>query len=303
MTMLPTIVCFKSTYNNKYLRYRTDDVQAHGLFQFAGEKVMDPYAQFEVIKARTGDGLVHLKSRYANKYLVRLSPNHYWITASADAPDEDQCKWTCTLFRPIQVNKCDSTTIRLVHVQLGHYACLWRTSAPFDSCLFAGSKTIDKDSCDVIKVVDWERVSKLPQHVAFKGDNGKYLGVVNIKGQHVLQFSYCNTNDSRVGQQIFTSADGIIYIKSDSTGKFWRLGDGNRICVDANDPRCTNNACAMFRPSVIDINIFAIMNMSSQLFCKRYTDCDESLLSGIGKTIDDPCARLEVIDLKKGCYC
>ena len=69
--VLPSSVCLKSVYNEKYLRYKYDDARTRGLLQFAGETVMDPYAQFEVEKAKTWDGLVHLKSRYTNKYLVR----------------------------------------------------------------------------------------------------------------------------------------------------------------------------------------------------------------------------------------
>lgn len=68
---LPSLVRLRSVYNGKYLRYRYENVQTRGLLQFAGENVMDPYAQFEVEKANTWDGLVHLKSRYTNKYLVR----------------------------------------------------------------------------------------------------------------------------------------------------------------------------------------------------------------------------------------
>jgi len=68
---LPSLVCLRSVYNDKYLRYRYENVQTRGLLQFAGENVTDPYAQFEVEKAKTWAGLVHLKSRYTNKYLVR----------------------------------------------------------------------------------------------------------------------------------------------------------------------------------------------------------------------------------------
>ncbi|KAJ8420822.1 hypothetical protein Cgig2_022638 [Carnegiea gigantea] len=134
---LPSLVCLRSVYNDKYLRYRYENVQTRGLLQFAGENVMDPYAQFEVEKAKTWASLVHLKSRYTNKYLVRWSPNHDWITASAYTTNEDQSSWAYTLFKPILIEDSDGTKkLRLLHVQLGNYACLSRSAAPLTlACL------------------------------------------------------------------------------------------------------------------------------------------------------------------------
>lgn len=37
----PVVICLKSDYNNKYLRYRYEDVQTHGLLQFAADKVVE----------------------------------------------------------------------------------------------------------------------------------------------------------------------------------------------------------------------------------------------------------------------
>lgn len=71
MAQTPVIICLKSAQNNKFLRYRYEDVQTHGLLQFAADKMVDPYAHFEVQNSKTYDGLVHLKARYNNKYLVR----------------------------------------------------------------------------------------------------------------------------------------------------------------------------------------------------------------------------------------
>lgn len=147
MSLPPVIIGLKSAYNNKYLRYRYEEGEAHGLLQFAADSITDPYAQFQVQYSKTYDGLVHLKCSFNNKYMVRWSPGHNWITASANKIDEDRNSWSCTLFRPYYIG--DTHKIRMVHVQLGHYACLWRVNDPFDFCLHAGSKEIDKDLCDV----------------------------------------------------------------------------------------------------------------------------------------------------------
>ncbi|KAM7519468.1 hypothetical protein LguiB_018430 [Lonicera macranthoides] len=106
---------------------------------------------YKIEKAKTGRGLVHIKCWYNNKYLVRWSPNHYWIAATADKPEEDKCKWSCTLFEILPI---DGQTIRFRHVQLGHYACLSRLGCHnvYDSCLFAGGKGLDKDKCDVFTI-------------------------------------------------------------------------------------------------------------------------------------------------------
>uniref|UniRef100_A0A7C8ZQD7 Agglutinin domain-containing protein n=1 Tax=Opuntia streptacantha TaxID=393608 RepID=A0A7C8ZQD7_OPUST len=297
---LPSSVCLKSVYNEKYLRYKYDDARTRGLLQFAGETVMDPYAQFEVEKAKTWDGLVHLKSRYTNKYLVRWSPNHYWITASAYNADEDQGSWTCTLFKPILVEESDGTQkLRLLHVQLGHYACLWRIGAPFESCLFAGSKDPDKDSCDVFTIVDWVSIFRFPKRVAFKGEYGLFLGADVYNNQPSLRFAFSDPQDPKVVQQIIPAPDGTIFIKSELNGKFWRRAENDWILADAEDPRGTGKAVGMFRPSVLGTNVVGLLEMERTTFVKRLTAAGvENFLSAGAENIDTD-SRLQVIDVDK----
>ncbi|XP_034679766.1 uncharacterized protein LOC117909825 [Vitis riparia] len=152
---LPRYVVLKSKYNNKYLRYIQEDVQIHRFLQFSGEEVVTPYSKFQVERANNGRGLVHIRCCYNNKYWVRWSRSHWWIVAGANEPNEDQSSWSCTLFEPVHVDG-DAQTLRFRHVQLGHYACLWRLPPPYGSCLFAGSASADKDLCDVCTIIDWE---------------------------------------------------------------------------------------------------------------------------------------------------
>lgn len=297
MAVPSEIFCLKSVYNSKFLRYRYENVQTHGLLQFAADEVMDPYAQFEVELSKNYGGLVHLKCRYNNKYLVRWSPNHYWITASATEVDENQSNWTCTLFKPIYVDHQDIKNLRLLHVQLGHYACLWRYYPPFDSCLFAGSNEIDKDSCDVFTFINWQSVFNLPKHVAFKGQNGKYLGAIVHDGVPYLQFSYHDLNNPMVAHETVETPDGTVCIKSDYFGKFWRLGNDDWIVADADDPRYTSNAAARFRPAVLDVNVVALLNMSKTWFCAGLTSgALESCLNAATQNIDE-FTKVEFIDL------
>lgn len=167
MTFLRFVV-LKSNYNERYLGYvqpkEFEDIHQgvapsrNNFLRFDRDEVSTTYTKFEIERAKIGNGLVHIKSCYNNKYWVRWSPNHWWIVAAADQPEEDRSKWFCTLFKPVYIDR-NANTIRFLHSQLGHYACLWRIGLPFGDCLFGGSKDADNDSCDVITVINWESVS------------------------------------------------------------------------------------------------------------------------------------------------
>ncbi|KAI9114210.1 hypothetical protein K1719_014860 [Acacia pycnantha] len=260
---LPRFVVLKSNYNNKYLRYIHEDVQVYRFLQFSGEEVVSPYAKFEVEMAKSGNGLVHIRCCYNNKYWVRWTENHWWIVAGADEPEEDQSKWSCTLFKPIYVD-ANAKKVRFLHVQLKHYACLWRTAAPYASCLYAGSENPDKDSCDVYTIIDCKSLLIMPKHVAFKGDNGHYLSARWIEGHQYLQFASNDVGDPTVGNEIFTTSNGSIRVKSNY---------------------------------FVDNNVVALRNLGNNNFCKRLTaegktDCLNAGVSTISKE-----ARIEVEEL------
>ncbi|KAL6337933.1 hypothetical protein AAG906_005398 [Vitis piasezkii] len=265
---LPRYVVLKSKYNNKYLRYIHEDVQIHGFLQFSGEEVVTPYSKYQVERAKNGGGLVHIRCCYNNKYWVRWSKNHWWIVAGADEPDEDQSSWSCTLFEPVHVDD-DAQTLRFRHVQLGHYACLWRLPPPYGSCLFAGSTSADNDLCDVCTIIDWESLLILPKHIAFKGDNGHYLSARKIEGHPYLEFASSDIGDPTVGNEVFTTHDGSVRIKSDYFGRFWRRSP-NWIWADSDDST-TNNSDTLFWPVRVDNNVVALRNLGNNNFCKRLT--------------------------------
>ncbi|KAA8544871.1 hypothetical protein F0562_019734 [Nyssa sinensis] len=289
---LPRFVVLKSIYNGKYLHYVKEDVQMHGFLQFSGDEVVSPYAKYEVEMAKSGRGLVNIRCCYNNKYWVRRPQNPYWIVAEADEPEEDISKWSCTLFDPICV---DATTIRFRHVQLGHYTCLWRTGDMYDSCLFAGSNVPDRDQCDVCTIIDWESLLILPKHVAFKGDNGYYLSSRMIEGYPYLQFASNDIGDPTVGNEVFTTCDGSVRIKSNYFGKFWRRSP-NWIWADS-DETSSNNSDTLFWPIKVDNRVIALRNLENNKFCKRLstegkTDCLNAAISTISRE-----ARLEVEEL------
>ncbi|KAL7261228.1 hypothetical protein ACSBR1_006800 [Camellia fascicularis] len=126
---LPRFAVLKSNFNDKCLHYIHEDGEVHGFLQFSGEQVSSQYSKYELEMANissNGNVLVHIKCCYNNKYFVRWSPNHWWILATADEPEEDQSKWSCTLFEPRRVSDCDAAqttigsvtqTIRLRHMR------------------------------------------------------------------------------------------------------------------------------------------------------------------------------------------
>ncbi|CAB4299558.1 unnamed protein product [Prunus armeniaca] len=277
---LPRYMVLKSRYNAKYLSYVKEDVQIHGFLKFSGEEVVSLYSKFHVEMAKGGKGLVHIRCSYNNKYWVRWSENHYWIVAGANEPEEDQSKWSCTLFEPVYVdNKDPAQGVRFRHVQLGHYACLWRVAPPKDSCLFAGSAAPDKDLCDVSLIVDWETLLVLPKHVSFKGGNGKYLSARTFNCLPFLQFSSSDVGDYGVGNEVFSNGDGSVRIKSNLFGKFWRRGN-NWIWADSNLDGNESNKDMLFWPIKLgNDNKIALRNLGNNNFCFRLTDEFESCLN------------------------
>ncbi|KAA8544866.1 hypothetical protein F0562_019739 [Nyssa sinensis] len=305
---LPRFVVLKSIYNRKYLHYVKEDVQMHGFLQFSGDEVVSPYAKYEVEMAKSGRGLVNIRCCYNNKYWVRWSQKDNWIVAEADEPQEDISKWSCTLFDPIYVDAMeDRRCVRFRHVQLDHYTCLWRTGGVYDSCLFAGSNAPDGDQCDVCAITDWESLLILPKHVAFKGDNGKYLSTRMIHryrylqfasndiGYRYLQFASDDIGDPTVGNEVFTTRDGSVRIKSNHFGKFWRASP-SWILADSDDTS-SNNSDTLFWPIKVDNRVVALRNLGNNNFCKRLsTEGKKNCLNAAISTISKE-ARLEVVEL------
>lgn len=303
MATLPLTICLKSVYNDKYLRYVNEDNEVHGLLHFGATTsyATDPYTHFDVEYSQSYPDLVHIKSRCNNKYWVRWSRDHYWISASSDSINEDQNNWACTLFRPI----IEGTDVRLVHVQLGHYACLWRAEAPFNSCLYAGYNTRDKDRCEVFYVAQHYSLNfRFPKNVAFKGENGKYLGpFTGYIGGPYLEFSYDDPKNPKVAHQLLEAPDDLVCIKSQYFNKFWRIDIDNEnnsgwVMADvAFDPHCSNNSAAMFKPKVLGNKLVALANSDETLFCKRFTEyAYENCLKAATESID-MYTQLEIVDL------
>ncbi|KAI9070549.1 hypothetical protein K1719_047487 [Acacia pycnantha] len=85
-----------------------------------------------------------------------------------------------------------------------------------------------------------------------------------------LQFASNDVgDDTTVGNEIFTTHDGSIRVKSDYFGKFWRRSP-NWIQDDSNDTT-NNNSDTLFWPVKVDNNVVALRNLGNNNFCKRLT--------------------------------
>ncbi|KAG5554534.1 hypothetical protein RHGRI_012176 [Rhododendron griersonianum] len=294
---LPSLMVVKSNYSHKYLRYIHEDGEVHGLLQFSGEEIVSPYAKFAVEAAKYGQGLVHIRCCYNNKYWQRSSEDNLWIAAVGDQPEEDKCKWSCTLFEPLYVEAAstvtDAKTVRFRHVQLGNYACLWRAAAPYESCLCAAAPTVDGDSCDVYTIVNWQSLLILPKRVAFKGCNGNFLTSSWIEDHPYLASTCSDIGDITVGNEVITTGDGSVRIKSDYHGRFWRRSP-NWIWAD-NASNSTEDSDTLFWPIKVDSsNVIALRNLGNKNFCKLLTTEGKTYcLNAAVSTITNE-ARLEV---------
>ncbi|XP_058221596.1 uncharacterized protein LOC131331576 [Rhododendron vialii] len=150
MRTLPRFVVFKSAHNNKYLCCDEYDPNGPNLLRFIKEDAMSQNSKHEVMMAKRGDGLVHIRCCSTGKYWRRLSEDNSWIAAKADEPEEDLSKWSCTLFWPCYDSKEDDNSVQLEHSQLGENTRL------FESCLTARKSTHTTTKEVGLIAVNWE---------------------------------------------------------------------------------------------------------------------------------------------------
>ncbi|KAL8128137.1 uncharacterized protein LOC141720122 [Apium graveolens] len=154
---LPSVIALRSQYDNTLLRYVKEEGEVKGFVKFHGEEIgSEEDAKFEVHKSENGNGLVHIRSCYSNKYLV-LNQNNNWTVAEAEYSEEDQSKRSCTLLRPTSVDG-DPRRIRLTNVHVENNLCLWRAGEPYYGCVYVGYSNPDASSCDVFNVIEEESV-------------------------------------------------------------------------------------------------------------------------------------------------
>ncbi|KAL6139935.1 hypothetical protein ACLB2K_058236 [Fragaria x ananassa] len=262
---LPPTIALKSNWFGLYMNYSIDsNAEERGYIRFDGSNVFSPSAKFEVVMANTGTELVHIRCRKNRKFLRRRSTSSLYLSPDGDEPEEDQSKWTCTLFQAQAVEEGNSNKVYLMHVQSQRYATPWDQAGVRSLRLYTGS-----GHQGVFDVLDLESMVILPKHAAFKGSNGKYL-TVGATATSYPTFSSTDKGHSECGFEVITDGHGRAQIMSSHTKKYLRLvKGGNFIMADSTGD--TTDLDTMFWPVKFNNSAVALKSLGIDLFCCQYT--------------------------------
>ena len=137
-----------------------------------------------------------------------LTNNKYWqknahrnsIVAISNKPEENTMKPSCTLFE----SSLQSDELHLTHVKTG-----WRVMINnFTKAFYVNKNSIGAP----LRFVDWDRLVKLPQHVAFKGYNGEYLKAYHHEDLNYLQFGSDDPISTLSGHKVSLMRDDHVRI-------------------------------------------------------------------------------------------
>ncbi|XP_002519553.2 uncharacterized protein LOC8284546 [Ricinus communis] len=262
---IPRYSVFKSNYSDKYLRYVNESESLYRYVRCDGEDIVSPFAKFKVETATKSADFVHIRCCFSNKYWRRNNEEGDYIIAAADKPDEDESKWSCTLFKPIQF--LDDKTFRFQHVQLGHNVWFNRSANEYRGCLIARYSVPELAGADLFTVTNWESLVILPKHVVFKGDNGKYLRYRGEGGDDHMEFGSDDIGATKVANEVFTNFDGSIRVKHDYNGKFWKATP-NWIYPVSTDTSATPET-SFWPVNLQKDNLIALKNLGNDRFCRR----------------------------------
>nr|AML47770.1 putative agglutinin [Triticum aestivum]AOZ21512.1 putative agglutinin protein [Triticum aestivum] len=300
LSALPRCVALRSKHGNSYLRSVHDKSQGGNFVELSADNdggVMNPRCRFYLEASKEHDGLVHVRCCYNNKYWAPqqrlLHGSARWTIGTANELEEDLSKPSCTLFKHIPVSGEDGSTCRFLHSQLGKYACVLSSSDmskhPY---LHIAREESDQDNLlDAFTVLDVSEQMQLPSYLAFKGDNGRFLGAKIVEGYRYLEYSKDDIGDLSVLHTIFTNKDGVVRIKSNYFDMFWRRSP-NWIWADSTDTT-HNNRDTLFKVTT-GPDFIALRNLGNNNFCKRLTtegkyDCLNAAVGSITAEVKMRC--------------
>ncbi|XP_055961031.1 uncharacterized protein LOC130015272 [Mercurialis annua] len=278
--VIPRFVVLQSN-GDKYLRYVKEEGTYLRYVKCDGNDILDPQSKFRVERSSSNPDLVHIRCCYNNRYLACLRQGSDFVVATSDTAEEDQSKWSCTLFRAMPN---DSITFRLQHVRTGNNLCNFQTAGrDNDLCLVVRWSSSDRAGWDLFTFTDWESLVILPKHVALKGDNGKYL---NNRSHLILEFGANDIGDHRVGEEIFTNPDGSIRLKNEFNGLFWRASPN---WILPSSTAADLGPTTSFWPVRIKGNVIALRSKGNDRFLRRTSEdglVDSLAASSWATTID-----------------
>ncbi|XP_047959368.1 uncharacterized protein LOC125204701 [Salvia hispanica] len=252
------------------------------------QSVFSTLVKIEVERATSNANYVHLRFCHSNRYWSQRV-NGNGIVAELKEPVEDTTNRSCTLFEAVQAPGKPAGEFYLNHVQTGGRLFI-------DPQYWGVFVVVNASSYNFLTFVDWNTLVKLPGHVAFKGDNDRFLRGVSWNRFNYLQFSSNDPNELASGHRVSFMPDGHVRITSDHWGgQFWRRSP-NWIWADANQSSLSNRD-THFWPIKVDNNTIALRNAGNDQYCSRLTaENNTDMLNAAVRTITNE-ARLVVQEL------
>ncbi|KAF7143745.1 hypothetical protein RHSIM_Rhsim05G0058200 [Rhododendron simsii] len=249
---LPKFVVFNSLLNKNYLRPEG----ANSYMKFEVVDAISWGVKHEVMKKKSGGGLVHIRCCDTGKYwswgLTDYSRSY--IVAQANHPVEDTTTRACTLIKPSQYTK-DGVTV--VNLQVMHKGTWWS---------IGGDGRTRNEEMDLPKFEEEMHLTKI---VVFNSLlNKNYLCPV---GQNCY-LKFDQTAD--VGRwgvkheiQMSKSGGGLVHIRCCDNGKYWAWGPTKDsvdfITAQANQPGedTSTRACTLIKPSFNTKDGVSVINL------------------------------------------
>ncbi|XP_047959352.1 uncharacterized protein LOC125204688 [Salvia hispanica] len=264
--MLPDFIAIKTiSYPSRgHLHYNEKERSV----TLGEQSVFSTLVKIDVERATSNANYVHLRFSNSNKYWSKRANNNV-VVAELKQPVEDTKDPSCTLFQPFQAPGLAASVFYLNHVPTGGRVMVdvanWGLSVQVGASVTQGHLTY----------VDWSTLVKLPAHVAFKGNNGRYLRGISKDGNNYMQFSSNDPNEWSSGHKVYLMPDGYVRITSDHwRGQFWRRSP-SWIWADSNQSSSNNRDTLFWPVKVQNNNTIALCNAGNNQYCSR--------LSTIGK--------------------
>ncbi|CAN0863230.1 hypothetical protein LINGRAHAP2_LOCUS8655 [Linum grandiflorum] len=300
-----------------------------GLLRADGDNVLSSYAKFELETtyndSTKGKSYFRLRSCYNNKYIVAYrnprTGKMMFVAGGTGGPIDEMSTMKTDRARPpegvmekgLDSDKRDkyfgyalfqyepeayifgygASKNLAIQMRDAHNRCFPRVDDDDGSGGDIIAQRVPRRSISeqLLEVIDWETLMAFPKHVAFKGDNGKYL----VARDGLLEFSGDDGTDEAAVQEVVSIGDGTIRIKSILANKFWDTVDWQsrwvqpkRFHREENDSNnTTSNTSEMFMPLKLTDNIIALRKSirDNYYFCKRL-DKEKNRLAATAKKVD-----------------
>ncbi|XP_042054674.1 uncharacterized protein LOC121799381 [Salvia splendens] len=260
--MLPKLIAIKTaSYPDKGHLYFNESGSGSSV-TIGEQSVFSTLVKIEVEQATSNPNYVHLRFSNFNRYWSQRA-NGNGIVAELKQPVEDTTDPSCTLFEVVQAPGEAAGAFYFNHVQTGGRLLVdteyWGVFVQVNAL----------DSYDFLTFVDWSTLVKLPAHVAFKGDNGRFLEGRSWDGYNYLQFSSDDPNEEASGHRVSLMPDGHVRITSDHwDSQFWRRSP-NWIWADSDQSSIDDNDTHFWPVKVDENNTIALRNAGNNNYCAR----------------------------------